>query len=429
MKLLNIKIFSIIIMTKCENECCKTEASYNFKGLPRKFCNKHKLNNMVNVKDSICIEINCIKPAYYNYKGLKEKLYCQNHKDCNMINVKNKLCEFEGCYKQPLFNYKNEKIGKFCFEHKQETMVDVKHTTCVFDKCINRARYNFINNKPIYCLDHKLDNMIDIDAKKCNYENCVKHPLFNYKGEKVGIYCAMHKLDNMIDVVNVKCCFNGCDKKPSFNYEGEKKTMYCLLHKLDNMINNTLTKCKTPLCDTKANPNYENYCLRCFIHTYPDKKIKRNYKTKEQSVVDFVKNEFSNLTIITDKINIDGCSKKRPDIQIDLGYQIIIIEIDEKQHKTYENICENKRMMEISQDNNYRPIIFIKFNPDDYIKNGIKIKSCWKLLKSGILSIDKSKEDEWNNRLNNLKKQILFWCDSNNILNKMVEVVKLYYDE
>ncbi len=416
-------------MTKCENEYCKTEASFNFKGLPRKFCSKHRVNNMINVKDFTCIETNCIKPAYYNFKGLKEKLYCTEHKHNNMINIKIKLCEFEGCVKQPLFNYKNEKIAKFCFEHKELQMVDIKHLSCIYDKCIVRARYNFINNNAIYCFTHKTENMIGLDSKKCKYENCVISPIFNYMDDKTGLYCATHKLENMVDVINIKCCFNGCNKKPSFNYDGETNPMYCFLHKLNNMINVTITKCKTPMCDIKANANYENYCLRCFIHTYPDKKIKRNYKTREQSVVDFVKNEFPNLTIITDKINLEGCSKKRPDIQIDLGYQIIIIEIDENQHKTYENICENKRMMEICQDNNYRPIVFIKFNPDNYIKNGIKIRSCWKLLKSGILSIDKSTEDDWKNRLDNLKKQILFWCEPNNILNKTIEVIKLYYND
>ena len=32
--------------------------------------------------------------------------------------------------------------------------------------------------------------------------------------------------------------------------------------------------------------------------------------------------------------------------------------------------CENKRIMEISQDLGHRPIVFIRFNPDEYNKNG-----------------------------------------------------------
>ena len=84
--------------------------------------------------------------------------------------------------------------------------------------------------------------------------------------------------------------------------------------------------------------------------------------------------------------------------------------------------------MEISQDNNFRPIVFIRFNPDSYINNGKKISSCWKLLKSGILTINKLKETEWNNRLISLKNTIKYWCEPNNILLKTIEVLYLFYD-
>ena len=63
-----------------------------------------------------------------------------------------------------------------------------------------------------------------------------------------------------------------------------------------------------------------------------------------------------------------------------MGSHIIIIEIDENAHTDYDCSCENKRLMEISQDLGFRPIVFIRFNPDDYVdKDGNNIKSCWKL--------------------------------------------------
>jgi hypothetical protein len=416
-------------MPFCEYDGCKTESSFNFKGMPRKYCSKHKEKDMINVKDCICIFENCNNPSYYNYIGLKEKLYCNEHKLQNMVNVKNKLCKYKECEKQPLFNFINEKEAIYCFEHKSENMIDVNHRICENKNCCDRARYNYIGNKPIYCLTHKLENMIDIDSKKCRFEGCIKRPTFNYFGEKSTLYCLSHKLENMVDVVNKKCIYENCNKKPSFNYEGQSEILYCLSHKLDDMVNITIKKCKTPLCETKANLDYENYCLRCFMYTYPHKRIHKNYKTKEQAIVDYVKNEFKNLTIISDKINPDGCSKKRPDILIDLGYQIIIVEVDEKQHKSYDSSCDNKRMMEISQDNGHRPIIFIRFNPDSYTINGNKIQSCWKLSKTGFLLVDKSKEIEWNTRLNDLKEQIKYWCNPQNITNKTIEIIQLYYDK
>jgi len=45
--------------------------------------------------------------------------------------------------------------------------------------------------------------------------------------------------------------------------------------------------------------------------------------------------------------------------------------------------------MEISQDLNFRPIIFIRFNPNDYIKNKNNIHSCWSINTKGLCVIKK----------------------------------------
>lgn len=57
---------------------------------------------------------------------------------------------------------------------------------------------------------------------------------------------------------------------------------------------------------------------------------------------------------------------------LDLIYQIIIIEIDEKGHKRYDYISENNRIMELSQALGHRPIVVIRFNPDGYLENNKK---------------------------------------------------------
>lgn len=188
--------------------------------------------------------------------------------------------------------------------------------------------------------------------------------------------------------------------------------------------------CKSTLCETRASKKYDGYCLFCFIHLFPDKPISRNYKTKEKTVVDFIKENFTNLTLIHDRKVIDGCSQRRPDVIIDLGYQVVIVEVDENQHISYDCSCENKRLMQISQDVGHRNIIFIRFNPDSYFdKDGNKIKSCWYMNHHGILLIKKKYESEWNNRLENLKNQVEYWINPDHKTNKMVEVIQMYYDE
>lgn len=183
--------------------------------------------------------------------------------------------------------------------------------------------------------------------------------------------------------------------------------------------------CNSDWCSTHVkNKKYEGYCMPCFVNNPEnhDKPIMRNYKTKEKDVVDNIRETFPDFTWIADKTVQDGCSKRRPDLLLDMGSHIVIVEIDENKHNGYD--CENKRLMEISQDLHHRPIIFIRFNPDTYIdKDGKKIESCWKLNKLGVLKI--SKKVEWNNRLTTLKNEIQKWIETKS--EKTLEIVELFY--
>jgi hypothetical protein len=234
----------------------------------------------------------------------------------------------------------------------------------------------------------------------------------------------------MIDIYNTNCEFKGCLIQPHFNFEGNTKSIFCSAHKFEGMIDVKHPTCKTHLCFTRVKEKYDGYCLRCFIHLFPDKPVTKNYKTKEYNVIEFIKKTYSGLSWTTDKKIIDGCSQKRPDLLLDLGYQVIIIEIDEHQHKDYDNSCENKRIMELSQDLGHRPVIFIRFNPDKYINNNNEIiTSCWELNKKGICNIKKIKKDEWIKRLEVLKTQIDYWIDPVNKTDKTIETNHLFYDD
>ena len=233
----------------------------------------------------------------------------------------------------------------------------------------------------------------------------------------------------MINIVNKTCIYPNCLIRPVYNYENEKIGIYCNQHKLEGMINIKDPVCKTYLCMKRVGKKYDGYCMRCYMYLFPDKPISLNYKTKESAVIEYIKSKISNFDWKTDKIIAGGCSKRRPDLLLDLGYQIIIIEIDENQHIDYDCSCENKRIMEISQDLSHRPIIFIRFNPDSYFDNGVNITSCWGINGNGICVIKKSKRNEWNERLEMLKEQVNYWINPLNITNKTIDVIQMYYDK
>jgi hypothetical protein len=271
--------------------------------------------------------------------------------------------------------------------------------------------------------------MINVKDKTCIHEGCKVIPVYNKEGEKKALYCVTHKLEGMVDVKHKTCIHEGCKVRPVYNNEGETKGLYCGTHKLEGMVDVKNKTCKTYLCSTRVKEKYDGYCLFCYMNLFPDKPVSRNYKTKEYSVVDHVKTAFPEWSWIADKIIAGGCSKRRPDLLLDLGYQIVIIEIDENQHIDYDCSCENKRIMELSQDLGHRPIVFIRFNPDDYTKNGKTIPSCWGVNDKGICVVKKSKTNEWVRRLNTLETQIQYWVNPTNKTNKTIEIIQLFYDE
>jgi hypothetical protein len=369
-----------------------------------------------------CIEINCNIRASYGYPGGKP-LFCSKnrHMKPGMINLTCKKCE--KCDLQPAYNFDGEKSGRFCKQHKEDGMVLVKGKKCENVQCTKKAAFNFESEaKAKFCKDHIEKDMVNIKSRKC--EKCRKKPSYNFRGEKLSRFCNDHKIENMINILITTC--QKCDKIPCFNFEGEKRGINCFIHKEANMIDVVNHRCKTIRCETRGSKNkYKGYCLRCFIHLFPDEKVCRNYKTKEKHVSDFIKKNNPDTKIITDKMIENGCSRRRPDIMIDLQTHVIIVEIDENQHESYDSSCENKRIMEISQDLGHPNIVFIRFNPDSYFINEKKIKSCWKNNRFGIYVVYEHKE--WDKRLKFLQDKIKFWKE--NIPDKHITIEKLYYDQ
>ena len=450
------------MVKKCKEKNCNDKPSYNLKGETKPlYCSKHKKDGMIDIRSKRCIECDVI--ATFNIVGEKNGLYCAKHKIDGMIDVKNKACIYEGCSTRPSYNFSEKKAGIYCVKHKLSGMIDVQHRKCIecgilpsFNlkgnkiplyclthkhegmvnvvnktclECDKQATFNNVGQKKgLYCVEHKKNGMIDVKNKKCL--ECEVRPTFNNVGQKKGLYCVEHKKNGMIDVKHKTCIYEGCDTRPSYNLAGEKRGIYCDKHRLVDMIDVVSKSCKSEWCQTIPHFNkYDGYCLRCFIYLFPDKTVSRNYKTKEYSVVEFVKTKFPHFDFVADKIISGGCSKRRPDLLLDILYQIIIIEIDENQHQDYDCTCENKRVMELSQDLGHRPIVFIRFNPDDYKKDGKNITSCWGCDKNGICVVKKSKQKEWLERLNTLEDQIKYWTDPENMTDKTIEIIQLFYDE
>jgi Holliday junction resolvase len=407
---------------KCKNEYCNTHAHYGYERKKPLFCAKHKFQDMTDVMNVLCNGMNCSKRAYYGIE--KTPIHCKEHRQENEINVVKGFCKETGCKIKPTFGNKNKK-PLYCFEHKKEGMYNVMKNTCNYEDCELQASYGFIWNNPIYCSKHKHDDMKDVIHKRCNYENCEIQPCYGYSWKK-PISCLKHKNDTMRNVCVYLCESKNCVTTPSFG-EIWMKPLRCHEHKLINDKNVTHKSCKTELCETIGNPKYKGYCLRCFINIFPNEKISRNFKIKEQHLVDSIKQNFLNEKMIIDKIVDGGCSRRRPDIVIDKYTHVIIIECDENQHnQKFYTECDNKRLMELFQDFGSRPLVMIKFNPDKYVdKFLVKHSSCFS--NHTKFDVPLIKRDEFNKRIEKLSELLVYTITT--IPEKEITIHHLFYDE
>jgi hypothetical protein len=198
----------------------------------------------------------------------------------------------------------------------------------------------------------------------------------------------------MINIINKKCQYNGCTKISSYGKLFQSKT-HCAKHKTNNEFLKPYPKCEVDKCKIRPFYSDTNYPKRCEEHQKQgdsniveikcnscgllnfinnslglcndcfDYKEKKVHKIKEKEVIDFIsQNGFEFVS--TDKTVDFGCSNRRPDGILDFKYFSLCLEIDENQHKSYACECEQGRMIQIHQDFGGTPVLFIRYNPDEY---------------------------------------------------------------
>lgn len=414
-----------VITRKCFETGCLKRPNYNFPGETyTKYCLTHKLEDMIDVRIKRCIYSECKKMGFYNIDGEKEPLYCFDHKLPEMVNVKSTKCLEKDCKTQPNYNLPGAGSGLYCFKHKLENMIDVNHPTCANDLCVTRPNFGLIGGKPTHCFTHKSSEMVDLTNKKCLEKGCETRPHYNYSGEKTGLYCFKHKKENMISVNTKKCANDDCEGNPAYNFPDqkqgilcrihaksgmiqlsvmicqnkgcrlaaifgylEKRAQFCLKHKKDDMINLFIkNKCSIENCDNEHEyifdkikycknhiPKSKDFLIRKRICKYCNIReesvfICSDCRTiqckKEYSIVRHLRRVMKTEFEYNNSSMLQGCSKKRPDIFFDLPKHCIVVEIDEDQHKRYDESCECSRINEIVNSIGGRSITFIRYNPD-----------------------------------------------------------------
>ena len=157
-----------------------------------------------------------------------------------------------------------------------------------------------------------------------------------------------------------------------------------------------------------------------------------NIGFKERTIRDdlnnFLKLEY-NIDMISNSKIEGGSSKRRPDILINCDGYCIIIEVDERQHRSYSSYSKelnDERVNDLINDLQGRKLVLIRFNPDSYKSGGKKYRSLFSKMRGDrIYRIGCPKKYE--ERMNTLKALLVHHLT--NSPEKSFTEYKLYYDK
>ena len=347
---------------------------------------------MISIFANLCRNENCFKTAAFGFPNDRKKLFCAEHKLPNTLDLNHKKCSYEGCSIRPNYYVPNNKLNQFCAKHKTSDMISLSNKPkCKNNECNTIANYNY-KTEIIgeYCNIHKLENMVRIGNKKnnCLYEGCKISASYGNPDSKHKLYCTKHKLHDMVPLYSSICIIPKCKNVPYYGYK-TGKTLWCHLHydhnnpEIINLIEYTkCDECDNPyiivsnekkLCLNHAPRNVEinlkKLCKYCDLEEdspYVCDECNQNRNKKEFTVVQYLRKNIDTQFIYDSSEMLQGCSKRRPDIFFELPLHNVIVEVDEDQHRNYNETCECARINEIVNGIGGKSVIFIRFNPDNF---------------------------------------------------------------
>ncbi|KAL4853194.1 hypothetical protein ACK3TF_005809 [Chlorella vulgaris] len=170
-----------------------------------------------------------------------------------------------------------------------------------------------------------------MSCKTCEVECCTKQPKYNIPCSKRPRWCQQHKPDDAIDVVSKRCAHEDCD--------------VC--------VTNQNTWCATHDVDA--------------VH-------KRRHRVRENQVAAFLRNNGLQWTTWNRQVKEASCGRFRPDFTFELPTHVVIVEVDEDQHSTYDQSCEHKRMLDITNSYGGMPVTFLRYNTDGFQIAGATVR-------------------------------------------------------
>ena len=205
--------------------------------------------------------------------------------------------------------------------------------------------------------------MIDVKSKRCQAPSCRAPATYGKDEFHRAQFCVEHKNDTSVCIADaLRCSREGCTQQYEFVVESETGTgaaaarKVCLAHAPPGYEIALKRLCK--YCDIREDVPF--VCVSC----------RQRMHKKEHAVVRHLRRTID-VPFVYDESPGFECTRKRPDIRFETPTHDVIVEVDENQHRGYEEQCECARISEIVGAIGGKSVVFVRYNPDGVRYGGI----------------------------------------------------------
>jgi hypothetical protein len=207
--------------------------------------------------------------------------------------------------------------------------------------------------------------MMSVQTKKCQEPKCRESATYGKDEFHRAQFCVVHKNATSVCIADaMRCSHDGCVEQYEFVVEtdpsagagpstGPVSRKVCLVHAPPGYEASLKRMCK--YCDLMEDAQF--VCADCQRRSKPQ---------KEYAVVRHLHRTINVPLKYTsyDESPDRECTNKRPDIRFEMLTHDVIVEVDENQHRGYEESCECARISEIVGAIGGKSVVFVRYNPD-----------------------------------------------------------------
>jgi hypothetical protein len=211
--------------------------------------------------------------------------------------------------------------------------------------------------------------MMSVLVKKCQEPKCREGATYGKDEFHRAQFCVVHKNEKSVCIADAMLCSHyGCVEQYEFVVETETGTetspaagpstgpvsrKVCLAHAPPGYEASLKRMCK--YCDLMEDVQF--VCADCQRRSKPHKEyavVRHLHRTIDVPL------RYTSYDESPDR----ECTKKRPDIRFEMLTHDVIVEVDENQHRGYEESCECARISEIVGAIGGKSVVFVRYNPD-----------------------------------------------------------------